>query len=175
MINIIPGSWEYTEDLEMLFLFYQSTDELLSEFTPDTYALPLHNTLTLINEMLETYTLLEAHNSLTEYYRKYIPPIIDEFIRKTTDDYLLKKILGKRLDSIISGFSASKNDYKIFKRWIDIFLQSCSLQKYRLLYQSEIVRLITETKDKNKLLYCIQNYYITLIWLGYSREYLYVR
>lgn len=99
VINTIPDSWQYTDDLEMLFLFYQSTDELLSEVTPDTYALPLHNALSLIDEIVETYRLLKHHNSICEYYSKYIPPIIDELLQKIEDDYLLKKIFGKRLDT----------------------------------------------------------------------------
>ena len=173
MINTIPDDWEYTEDLEMLFLFYQCTDELLSEVTPDTFALPLHNVLSLIDEIVETYTLLKQHNSICEYYAKYIPPIIDELLHKIEDDYLLKKMFGKRLDSIVTGFNEAKNDYKHLERWVDVFNQSCSRTKYRLLYQNEIVRLITDTKDKSKLLYCTQNYYIILINAGYSREHLY--
>lgn len=173
MVNTIPTSWEYTNDLEMLFLFYQSTNELLSETTSDSYALPLHNTLSLIDEILETYTLLNRHNGINEYYNKYIPPIIDELLKRIEDDYLLKKMFGKRLDSIVTGFNEAKKDYKLLERWIDVFMQSCNRTRYRLLYQNEIVHLVTNTNCKNKLLYCVQNYYIVLINAGYSREYLY--
>ena len=163
MINSIPENWEYTDDLEMLFLFYQSTDELLSEVTPDTYALPLHNAFSLVYEIIETYTILEEHNSIVEYYSKYVPPIIDELLEKIADDYLLKRKLGKRLDSIITGFIEAKNDYKYLERWINIFKQSCNPTQYRRLYEEEIIHLIINTKDKSKLLYCTQNYYITLL------------
>ena len=64
MINTIPDNWEYTDDLEMLFLFYQSTDELLSEVTPDTFALPLHNVLSLIDEIAEEAILLYSNKSI---------------------------------------------------------------------------------------------------------------
>lgn len=84
-----------------------------------------------------------------------------------------KKIFGKRLDSIVTGFNEAKNDHKYLERWVDVFNQSCGRTKYRLLYQEEIVRLITDTKDKSKLLHCIQNFYITLINVGYSQKYLY--
>lgn len=173
MINSIPDNWEYTDDMEMLFLFYQSTDELLSEVTVDTYALPLHNVLSLFDELIETYTLLKQHDSIKNRYIQYIPPIIDEMLYKITDDYLLKKMLGKRLDSIVTGFTEAKNDYRHLERWADVFRQACNRSKYRSLYQNEIINLVTNTSDKNKLLYCIQNYYIILINLGYSREYLY--
>ena len=91
MINKIPDSWKYDDSLDMLFLFYQSTDELLSEITPDSYALPLHNSLTLLYEMVEVYSLIEQYGAIEEYYNKYIPPIIEEFIYQTEDDYLFKQ------------------------------------------------------------------------------------
>lgn len=91
MINKPPESWEYCDDLEMLYLFYQITDELLNEATPDTYSLPLHNPLSLVGELVETYALLKEHDSIDDYYTKYIPPIIDELLEKIKDDYLLKK------------------------------------------------------------------------------------
>ena len=38
----------------------------------------------------------------------------------------------------------------------------------------EIIHLVTETKDKNQLLYSITCYFTCLIRMGYSREYLYM-
>lgn len=66
MINTIPENWEYNDSLEMLFLFYQKADELLSENTPDTFALPMHNAITLlyeieaVNDLLVQYGLVKA-------------------------------------------------------------------------------------------------------------------
>ena len=104
MINNIPENWTYSDDLEMLFYFYQCTDELLSETSPDSFALPLHNTITLINELTEIYSLLKKYDIVKEYYERYIPPIIDEFFHSMTEDYVLKSMLGERLDSILTVF-----------------------------------------------------------------------
>lgn len=65
MIKDIPENWIYDKSMEMLFLFYQVTDELLSERTPDSYALPLHNVITLAHEMEEVYILLKRNRLLT--------------------------------------------------------------------------------------------------------------
>ena len=65
MINSIPDTWEYNEILEMLFLFYQISDELLSETTPDTFSLPLHNSMTLVGEIGEIYNRLNNKVYLT--------------------------------------------------------------------------------------------------------------
>ncbi len=173
MINKIPENWVYSKDLEMLFLFYQITDELLSETTPDTYALPLHNARTIVKEISETYYYLKKYNCIESYYINYIPPIIDELFQKIEEDYLLKKILNNRLESIITGFREAKENHVLLERWINVFVQACSGEEYRSLYQKEIIDLVVQTSDKDKLMYCARNYYIALIDAGYSREYIY--
>lgn len=173
MINAVPSNWEYSDSLEMLYLFYQCTDELLSEATPDTYALPQHNVVTLLREIEEVFELIDNHNMLDEYYAKYIPPIIEEFIDQTEKDYIFKKIVGDRLFSIRTGFEEAKTTHAHLSGWISVFKQACSMRKYREMYEKEIVRLITTTTEKQKLITCTTNYFITLSRIGYSREYLY--
>ena len=174
MINNVPTSWEYDDSLEMLFLFYQCTDELLSEITPDTYVLPLHNALTAFREIEGTYTLLKHFDIIDSYYLKYVPPIIDEFLSLTEDDYILKRILGRKLDSIRTGFTEASKQAVLLEKWIGLFKQACTPKQYRDAYRNEISYLVQNTIDKNKLLLCVKNYFICLIHLGYHREYLYI-
>ena len=174
MINKIPDNWDYKDDLEMLFLFYQSTDELLSEVTTDTYALPLHNTLSLFLEIDEIYRLLKRNSIIEKYYEQYIPPIIEEFLKSLEDDYLLKKMLGKRQDLIKTGFTECLKNSILLERWLESFMQLCTLGRYKEAYENEIIHLVTQTNDKQKLLYCLSNYYVHLISIGYSREYIYI-
>ena len=108
MIYRIPENWDYNESMEMLYLFYQKADELLSETSPDTYSLPLHNSITLLKEVEEIFDLLNEYGILTEYYSKYIPPILEELLEQTEGDYILKKILGSRLFSIRTGLEEAK-------------------------------------------------------------------
>ena len=173
MINTVPESWEYTDSLEMLYLFYQCSDELLSEVTPDTYALPQHNIVTLLYEIEEVYSLISDHNMLSEYYQKYIPPIIEEFLEQTEKDYIFKKIVGERLFSIRTGFEEAKTTHIHLEGWISVFKQACSMRKYRDMYEKELVNLITTTKEKQKIISCTKNYFITLTHIGYTREHLY--
>lgn len=174
MVNQPPESWTYNNSLEMLFLFYQRAEELLSEVTSDTYSLPMHNCMTLLYEMDEVYSSLESHDALDPYYMQYIPPIIEEFLEETETDYLLKQLIGVRLASIRTGFREALGSSAHLKSWIASIYQICGMPQYIEEYRNEIVRLVSATTDKNKLLYCIQNYFVSLRWLGYSREYLYV-
>lgn len=174
MITTIPNNWKYDESLEMLFLFYQRADELLSETTADSFSLPLHNTITLLIEMDNVYALLKTYGLIDEYYGKYIPPIIDEFICQTENDYIFKKCVGERLDSIRTGFTEAKNSSTHLQSWIDVVIHLCSPAQYINEYTNEISHLLKETNDKSKLIYCETNYFVSLRQVGYSREHLYV-
>lgn len=173
MVNSIPNTWEYTEGLEMLFLFYQISDELLSKTSPDSFSLPLHNSMTLIREISEIYSILDGQSLIDKYYTAYIPVIIDELLASIEQDAILKKRLDKRLDIIRSGLIEAKSKSVVLDRWIGFLLQSCTPQTYLELYSAEIVRLISSTKNKKDLIYCTKNYYISLLATGYSREFLY--
>lgn len=173
MINNRPESWSKDDSLEMLFFFYQLTDELLSEISSDTYALPQHNTLSLLLEIEEVYDIIDKFNLFDDFYQNYIPPIIDEFIESTENDYVLKRILGDRLQSIRTGFLESKSQSVLLRRWIDSFKQACHFSRYVEDYRKEIKHLVTETTDKTKLIYCAKVFYASLVSIGYAREYLY--
>lgn len=174
MIVHRPDNWSKDPALDMLWLFYQSTDELLSNSSADTYTLPLHNSITLMFELREIYYLLKKYNIIGQYYKNYISPIIEEFLDATEDDYILKKILGNRLDRIRTGFTEALENSSVLERWIGVFVQACNPQKYLQQYEEKIKYLILKTKDKGKLLYCIKNYYVSLKKAGYTREYLYI-
>lgn len=173
MIYQIPENWDYSESMEMLYLFYQKTDELLSETSPDMYSLPLHNSMTLLQEVEEIFDLLNEYGILEEYYSKYIPPILEELLYQIESDYILKKILEKRLFSIRTGLTEAQKKYANLKKWVNIFKQACAPSKYREAYMQEIVHLVKETKDKNKLLYSTTCYFTCLVRIGCSREYVY--
>jgi len=173
MIYQIPENWDYNESLEMLYLFYQKADELLSENSPDTYSLPLHNSMTLLSEAEEIFDLLNEYGMLAEYYGKYIPPILEELLSKIESDYILKKMLGARLFSIRTGLTEAQKTSSHLKGWINLFKQACTSSQYRKAYSAEISHLVKNTKDKNKLLYSTTCYFTSLIRMGYSREYIY--
>ena len=173
MIYTVPSNWKYDESIEMLYLFYQKTDELLSQVSPITYSLPLHNVMTLVKEMDQVFDLLNEYGMISEYYSKYIVPILEEFLSQTEEDYVLKKILGNRLFNIRTGFTESLRDHTHLKEWINVLKQACTLTKYREAYREEISHLIMHTHDKNKLLLATERYFTCLVDMGYSREYLY--
>ena len=150
----IPENWEYHESLEILFFFYLTTKELLSDKTVDSYALPLHNTISLIYEMGQVFYWLKEFDMVSEYYNKYIVPIIEEFKEKTVCDDIFKDIVGMRLESIRTGFGEAIKDYRIFDKWINVVKQACSLNEYVKIHRDRICNLVKENSREKR------NYYL---------------
>lgn len=174
MIYSIPDSWVYKKDMEMLWFFYQSVDEMLSTYTIDSYSVPLHNTLTLFEEMNIVYSFLRQYGMIDSYYTKYICPIIDEFLYSLASDVVLKKMLGERLNRFEIGLKEAKDNSVLLPKWLHLFMHDINEMDYYKKYQLEICEIVkSNTNEKKWLAYCLKVAFAELLWRGYNREYLY--
>lgn len=173
MINKMPENWKgNSESLEMLFFFYQVSEELLNEKTPDSFALPMHNAITLLIEMAQMNLLIKQYGIEDQYYSKYIPVIIDEFISQLRSDSVIKSILKHRYESMLTGFENVKDKPNHLDIWLESFQQAVSFYGYIDSLKKKIVELMASKKNKHELQQLIANFYIMLIASGYSKEYL---
>lgn len=173
MINTIPASWTYTSNLENLLFFYQCSEELLSYNSPDSFRLPVCNCMTLCPELRRIYKFLRNNKQVEKYYSKYIPCIIDELIKSINNDHILKHNLGLRLESTISGLTSAKETPQELVKWVCIIEQSCPLEQHAEECKKAIIQNVQSGNNKSLLLWLAKNYYIDLIALGYSTEFLY--
>ena len=173
MINKIPASWQYTDDMENLYLFYQASEEMLSFSSPDSYRLTVHTPITLCMEVKKIYSILRSSNQINDYYKQYIHPIIEELIYSIQQDPIIKAELGVRLDSITTGLSTALENHALLNRWINLIMKSCSFEKYISKCKETIIECVTGNTDKKKLLFYTNSYYVSLINSGYNPEYLY--
>ena len=63
MITWPPKNFKYCPETENLFLFYQCINEMSFNYSPDSYQAPIMNTVSLCDEILQTYGLLTLWNS----------------------------------------------------------------------------------------------------------------
>ena len=173
MISKVPSSWKYTKELETLFMFYQRSDEMLSKYSVDTYHVKMHNTLTLCDEALYIYNQLDRLKIVDDYYSKYICIILDEILHSIQNDEAIKKLLGVRLHTVITGIEVAKNESTVMKRWIEAILDYCPSKKYIDINKQIIVDSITKNTNKTAMLKAMDRFYSQLINRGYSEEYLY--
>lgn len=89
------------------------------------------------------------------------------------DDQILKKSLGLRLDNTVSGLTVAKECPQALLKWVDIINHSCTLDNIWNPVNRGIVNNVEAGNNKKELFWLTQNYYIDLVTLGYSQEYLY--
>lgn len=167
----MPKNWKKdAEPLEMLFFFYQVSEELLNEKTPDSFALPMHNAITLLIEMSYVNELLKKYGLVEKFYSKYIPVIIEEFLEQFQSDIIIKEMLNHRYDSIRAGFEQAKGLPNQLNIWIEAFQQAVSFFEYIDHLKKKIAELIVGSKRKKNLLSLVANFYIMLLAAGYSKE-----
>lgn len=173
MINKIPRCWDYNKNLETLLFFFQRSEEMLSKYTVDTYHVKMHNTLSLCKEALTIYKQLDRLNIINEYYAKYVHDILNELIFSIHNDEVIKKILGVRLESVITGLDTAKTDSSLMERWVETIIDSCKSKKYFEENKKIICEAVINNCNKDKLLRAMDRFYSYLIDFGYSEEYLY--
>ena len=173
MVNKIPTSWQYTDDMENLYLFYQASEEMLSFSSPDSYRLTVHTPITLCMEAKKIYSILRSSNQINDYYKQYINPIIEELIYSIQQDTIIKAELGVRLESITTGLTTALENHTLLNRWINLIMKSCSFEKYISKCREIIIECISSNTEKKKLLFYTNSYYVSLINSGYNPEYLY--
>ena len=173
MVNTVPKSWQYTLEMENLFFFFQCSEELLSNSSPDTFRLPVCNSMILCAELRSIYHFLADSKQIERYYSKYIPCIIDELIACIQQDFILKHALGQRLESVIVGLTSAKEVPAELIRWLNILKQTCTIAEHKQKCEEQIIQDVKAGNKKKELFWLTQNYYSDLVALGYSLEHLY--
>ena len=77
---------EITDDCVNIFLFYQCVNEMVFDYSPDTYKAKTLNVHSLCRELLMTYNALCQTGTEDKYYKKYITIVVDELIESLKDD-----------------------------------------------------------------------------------------
>ena len=159
--------WRYSEELEGLLFFAQHVEELLFDYTIDTYKVPAMNSHTLSDELHRTICGVGSGTIRLGA----IKPIKEELCDALGKDPVAKSILGEITGELVSwlekndGIAQTKVRAELLKGKLD----------YR--YLPEIKRLLKTTvmdpKQKEKLGSITRSFITELIHIGYSPEHIY--
>lgn len=127
--------------------------------------------MSLCAEAKKTFFILKSQHSLDEYYSKYLPIIIREIIDSIHADKILKKKIGLRLESVISGLNESLKNQRALVRWLDQIFLSCSIEEYIEAHKIAIIECIINNKEKTELMRLAKNFWTSIISYGYSIRY----
>ncbi|WIO73358.1 HEPN domain-containing protein [Porticoccaceae bacterium LTM1] len=162
-------NWEKPEELEGMVFFAQLLEELLFDYSLDTYKPSAMNTSTLCGEA-----------------RGLIGDIEQEVIDSANLNYVLEElVVNLKKDEVASGLVdidvitienklVKENTTLTEKKTIvEILHSQILLSKYKEKTESLLMEAISAAGEKNRIRALARSYITTLISLGYSTRYLY--
>lgn len=155
--------WRNTEELEGLLFFAQLIDEMLFDYTLDSYKPLALNSRLLCIECLST--IEEVRNGFMP--KKNLQSIIEELIWSLKKDLAAKSLLGKKFDFYLNQLKP--NDIKLneLENTINFLYNHFNDQKYLEQIKITLKELIGQKKEKSKIKNLTGSYLTELINYGY--------
>lgn len=155
--------WENLTDIQGLLFFAQTIDEMLFEYTLDSYKPMALNCRLLCIECLSTI------NEVKDGYmpKKNLQSVLEELKWSLEKDIAAKEILGKKFDFYINQIKP--NDIKInaLENIIKFILNHFIKRNYLEELKKCLTFLITEGKQKDKIRNLTSSFLTELINYGY--------
>lgn len=156
--------WQNLEDSSGLILFAQYLDELLFEYTLDTYKPSAMNTSLLILEGLEVVNLIERG----VIHHPNLKHILDELCENLDRDKVAQYLLTVDLDGIKSLLKNPKAPDASIAVTLELLGNQIPLGAYKAANEILLISEIIEGKDPAKIRSLTRSYITTLVNVGYS-------
>jgi hypothetical protein len=158
--------WKYTPELEGLLLFAQRLDELLFDFTLDTYKPPALNSSFLCVEALQLITEIEAET----IEKANLKHVLDELEWSLRQDEVAKELIDLEIhDYVLRGENDSLGNVKVR---LELLFNCINPPRYLNKTYELIFDAITKN-EKKRITYLATTMTTSLLNMGYHQTYLY--
>lgn len=152
-----------------LLVFAQAMEEMLFDYSLDTYKAPAMNSHTLCWEAQHLINQINNEKILP----KSIEPVISELLMNINTDIVAKQLLGKRKDSLLTGIKTANGDLTKLKRWVDAIERYFGHKKYLFENMRQLTELVCNGKRKKEIIKLTRSLVTELINSGYTQSYIY--
>lgn len=163
------NKWSLSLEIEGLLFFAQLVDELLFDYTIDTYKIPAMNSRLLA---LELHDALLEHGENTLRYGA-INPIVNELKDRLRKDPVIKEIFKDYFNEFIQTLNVNPKNLPELKTAVLLLLNKIEDKYLPLVQQLLRKEIIENPKAKEKINTLTRIYIIELLSLDYSSEYIY--
>lgn len=158
--------WKYSPELEGLLLFAQRLDELLFDFTLDTYKPPALNSAFLCLEALQLITEIEAET----IEKANLKHVLDELEWSLRHDEVAKELMNLEIkDYVLRGENDNINSVKVR---LELLFNCINPAKY-LNKTYELIFDSVRKNEKKRISYLAKTMTTSLLNIGYHQTFLY--
>ena len=170
----ILKNWAIDENLDSLLYFAQLVDEMLFDYTMDSYRPPVFNTHSLFDELIDFIANTEADYIL----QNNSGVIMDELLWNLKNDDIAKKVLDYKYDRIVTFLEfeynndSKKRDYKKIYNECEIAINLLNIS-YIAEIKKQLIEFVKISREKKILTDLTRKLVSELIYWGYSKQYIY--
>ncbi|MEW8291524.1 MAG: hypothetical protein AB2672_13430 [Candidatus Thiodiazotropha endolucinida] len=164
------AKWDSVENSKNLLYFAQLVDELLFDFSLDTYKPSAMNASLLCREAWETISEINDGNIKAPNLQH----ILDELCVNLSKDIVARSLIRVDTDVIFSVLKNPKEDVQEKRIIVEILGRQLSLVKYKKKNEKLLTDTITDSTTNFPIIRTLTRSYITtLVNIGFSAKYVY--
>jgi len=161
--------WSNPENLEGLVFFAQLCEELLFDYSLDTYKPSALNTATLLWEAYQLIGDIEEEH-IDQNNLKFVTSELVENLRK---DAVAKSLLDVSTETLAKRLLDEQTPLTDLKTTIEILAAQIPLSRYKTKVEELILSAVDQGNEKNKIRSLARTYITTLVNIGFSTRHLY--
>ncbi len=161
--------WSKDPELEGLLFFAQSINEMLFDYTLDTYKVPALNTHFRCIEGLVFIDMVERGL----IHQKALDPTIDEFLWSFKSDPIIKGLFGPKMGGYVREVERIKNKNEELENILNLIGDLLS-SNYIKEAKKRLITIICQEPKQKDLIYSLTRSFLTeLIYAGYSKGFIF--
>lgn len=160
--------WDALNESRSLLYFSQIMEEMLFDFSLDTYKPSVMHTGLLVNEALQTIEEVEAGN----IKEPNIGHVIGELIQFLERDPIAASLIKLPLASVLSILKNPKAGKQNTKSTLEILSVQVSKNKYRLECERLLAKAIKEGGSQSELRRLSRSYATSMVACGFTQKHL---
>ena len=162
-------NWENPEELEGFVFFAQLLEELLFDYSLDTYKPSAMNTSTLC---IEARGLIkDIENELIDAAN--IQYVLDELVISLKNDEVAKLLIDIDVKTVETKLTIEDATLAEKKTIIDLIYSQIRIFDYKEKTESLLISAVSDSGEKDRIRALTRSYITSLLSLGYSTRYLY--
>lgn len=163
------NNWKNPGNLEGLVFFAQLLEELLFDYSLDTYKPSAMNSSSLCREALSLIEDIEGE--LID--KANLQHVLEELSFNLRKDEIARTLLDLDIDTICTKLEARDNSLQEKKIILQIVYSQIKPFLYKIKAENLLEEAVKNGNEKNRIRSLARSYVTTLIGIGYSTRYLY--
>lgn len=166
----VTRKWNEVSESKNLLYFAQLLDELLFDFSLDTYKPSAMNTSLLCLEALEIIVEIDAGN----IKRPNLQHILDELCENLKNDIVARELVNIDYDGVFSVLKNPKAAFRDKQVIVELLYKQIDLLKYKEKNEDLLVAtILDQASTSSEIRFLARSYVTTLINIGYSAKRIY--